>query len=148
MLMSRRYRPSSTPPTLDRGLRRCRAGPGTPRPRPRRALDREGASDRELDRDHRLEELDGHVHSERNLDASWDLVLEEDRHRPFVHELDPHAGSEDTGFDGHVELSERLAEALAQRVRLLRRRGFREARAVSLRRVLQLSDMNRRMEER
>ena len=61
--------------------------------------------------------------------------LEHDRHGSVVHELDRHVRTEDAGLDRHAERPERRAEALDERLRLLRRRRSREARSVPLRAV-------------
>ena len=60
-------------------------------------------------------------------------VLEDDRDRPVVDELDGHACAEEAGRDAHALLAERLAEGLVERLGLVGRRCLGEARPVALR---------------
>src|SRR4051794_33772496 len=60
------------------------------------------------------------------------LQVEDDRDRPVVDELDGHRGAEDAALHGHAERLEVGAEALVERLRLLRRRRLREAGPVAL----------------
>src|SRR5829696_7895580 len=63
------------------------------------------------------------------------LGVQDDRHRSVVDELDLHPGTEDARLDRHAERAQLVAEALVERLRNLRTRGGREARAVPLRRI-------------
>jgi hypothetical protein len=58
--------------------------------------------------------------------------VEDDRHRPVVHQVHRHPRSEDPGLHGNPELSQRRGEALVERLGLLRARGVGEARPVAL----------------
>src|SRR5438270_11565083 len=62
--------------------------------------------------------------------------VEDDRHRPVVHELDLHPGAEDAGFDRHAQLAERPTERPVDLLRVVRWRSVGEARSVALRGVL------------
>src|SRR5947208_12800567 len=57
-------------------------------------------------------------------------TLEDDRHGTVVDELDVHPRAEDAAPDVHPETAQRGAERLVERLRLLRRRRFGEARPV------------------
>lgn len=74
------------------------------------------------------------------------LRVEDDRHGPVVDELHLHPRAEGARRDGDPERAQPGAEALVERLGLLRRRGGCEARSVPLRRVLLTSEVNRRME--
>ena len=63
------------------------------------------------------------------------VTVEHDRHRAVVHELDVHLRAEDARLDRHAERAQLGAEPLVERLRLLGRRGLREARPVALRGV-------------
>jgi hypothetical protein len=63
------------------------------------------------------------------------LHVEHDRHRAVVHDLHRHPRPEHAGLDVDAERAKLVAEALVQRLGLLRTRGSREARPVALRRV-------------
>src|SRR5581483_9137113 len=69
------------------------------------------------------------------LDRVSRRLLEHDRDRAVVHELDLHPGAEDARLDGHAGVAEGGAEALEERLRVLRPRGAAEARPVALRGV-------------
>src|SRR5215211_4695030 len=61
--------------------------------------------------------------------------VQDDRHRSVVDELELHPGTEDARLDRHAERAQLVAEAFVERLRNLRTRGGREARAVPLRRI-------------
>src|SRR2546423_4615743 len=61
--------------------------------------------------------------------------VEDDRYRAVVHQLYVHACAEDPLLDRNAERAKRVAEALVQRLRHVRRRCVGEARAVALRGV-------------
>jgi hypothetical protein len=69
---------------------------------------------------------------------------EDDRHRPVVDELDPHARAEDAGLDLQPEGTQRLAEGVVERLGLVRRRRGGEARPVSLARVAEQRELAHR----
>jgi hypothetical protein len=73
---------------------------------------------------------------------------EDDRDRAVVHELDGHSRAEGAALDRNAELQERLTEARVERLRSCVRRRAGEARPAPLRRVLLLSQVNRRLEQR
>ena len=62
-------------------------------------------------------------------------ALEDDRHRPVVHELDLHPRAEDAGLHPDAEVAQRLDEAVDERRSDLGRRGIREARPLALARI-------------
>ena len=62
-------------------------------------------------------------------------LLEHDRHRPVVHELDLHPRPEDACLDRNAEVAERRGEVLVQRLSRLRTRRSGERRPIPLRRV-------------
>jgi hypothetical protein len=74
-------------------------------------------------------------------------LLEHDRDRAVVDQLDRHALAEDTRLDPDAELPQRLAEGFVERFGLLGLRRLAKARPVALRRVLMSSAVNRTMKE-
>src|SRR6478672_1914521 len=66
--------------------------------------------------------------------SSWPDV-EDDRDGPVVHELELHPGTEDTCCDRRPERAQRRAEAVVERLGLLRPRRLGEARPVAPGRV-------------
>ena len=70
------------------------------------------------------------------LGPGLELDVQHDRHGAVVHESEFHLCPEDACFDADTEPAQLAAEALVQRLALLRRRGAREARPVAFRRVV------------
>src|SRR5207249_8459933 len=64
---------------------------------------------------------------------SWSV--QDDRHGPVVDEGDGHPRPEAALFHMHARIGEGCAEALVERLRLVRRGGEREARSVALARI-------------
>src|SRR4051794_4380375 len=63
------------------------------------------------------------------------LLLQDDRHRAVVHELEHHSGSEHAGLDRHPTLAELRAEALVDRLGPLGPGWLREAGSIAPHRV-------------
>jgi hypothetical protein len=72
----------------------------------------------------------------------------DDRHWPVVEELDLHTGAEHASSHPYAFGLESVAEHLVERLCPVRRSSVGEARAVAFRRVVELSDVNWRMESR